>query len=220
MKNYSNLDQIIAGLRQEYHFGKLEDHEVAKDPLVQFANWFEEALESKDPLLNKMALATAAKSGQPSARVLLLKGFSAEGFLFFSPYQGRKGKEIKDNPRAEAVIYWHNLERQIRISGRILKAPRRVALNYFCLRPRAAQIGAWLADQSKPISTRQELERLYQKLEKKFEGKKQIPLPSFWGGYLLRAETYEFWQGRENRLNDRIFYKKTRGGWKIQRLQP
>lgn len=219
MKNYKNLDLLIKNLRTEYRFGKIEDGKLLPDPLRQFAEWFGEALKVKVPALNVLMLATANRKAQPSVRVVLLKGFSREGFVFYSHYNSRKGKDMKENPRAEAALYWPQMERQIRIFGRLKKTSKEESRRYFSKRPRSAQIGAWISDQSKTISSRKELDRRYLKMEKKFEGKK-IHLPPNWGGFKLVPECYEFWQGRENRLNDRFLYMRSGSRWKIARLQP
>lgn len=219
MKNYESLDSLVKDLRKEYRFGKIEDGSLAKDPLRQFTLWFEEALKAKIQVLNVLMLATASKKAKPSVRAVLLKGFGPKGFVFFSNYESRKGKDMKENPAAEALLYWPEIERQVRIAGRLKKTSREESYAYFSKRPRSAQIGAWISDQSKPVSGRAELERRGKAFEKKFEGK-EIPLPENWGGFVLVPESYEFWQGRENRLNDRFFYRKSKSGWKLERLQP
>ena len=220
MKNYQDLDKKIAGLRQEYAYGKLEDGALAKDPFTQFADWFEWALRQRVPHLNAMTLATAAAHSRPGARIILLKSFDRRGFVFYSHYDSRKAREIKSNPRAEALFYWGPLERQVRIAGRLSKIPRAESEKYFASRPRESQLAAWTSHQSRPVKNRAALDEKYREMRKKFQGKK-IPLPPFWGGYRLVPDSFEFWQGRENRLNDHFLYNRKRGRrWQIVRLQP
>ena len=219
MKNYRQLHAIIAGLKQEYSFGKLEEGQLFPDPLEQFSAWLTEAIRKRVPHLDAMTLATAAKNGKPSARVVLLKGFDRRGFVFYTNYDSRKGREIKANPRVEAVFFWSPFERQVRISGRLVKLSRAESDGYFASRPRASQIGCWASHQSAPVSSRAVMERACLEIEKKFHGKK-IPRPPFWGGYRLVPETFELWQGRSNRLNDRFLYTLKSRRWSHTRLQP
>ena len=220
MKDYRNLDKIVAGLRREYSFGKLEEGELCKNPFEQFSRWLEDAVRRRVPHLDTMALATATPKGKPSVRVVLLKGFDRRGFVFYTHYDSRKGREIKMNPRAEMVFFWGPFERQVRIAGRLAKVSALESDLYFATRPRASQIGAWASHQSRPIKSRREIERRVREIEQKFRGRK-IPRPPFWGGYCLQPEAFEFWQGRKSRLNDRFLYRSTRvADWTMTRLQP
>lgn len=209
----------MAGLRREYHWGKLEDSLRVKDPLPFFARWFDQALKQKDPNVNAMALATSSSSGVPSVRILLLKGFDRRGFCFYTHYESRKGREISKNSQGEIVFYWPSLERQVRIAGRVVKLSRAESCAYFSQRPRGAQLAAWASHQSRVAESRRILDQKYAALEKKFQGRK-IPCPLYWGGYRLIPKTYEFWQGRKNRLNDRLLFTRKSRIWTAQRLQP
>lgn len=219
MKDYRNLDKIIAGLRQEYSFGKLEAGQLAKNPFEQFSGWLAAAIRRRVPHLDTLALATASKNGKPSVRIVLLKGFDRRGFVFYTHYDSRKGREIKRNPHAEMLFFWGPLERQVRIAGRLVKVTRAESDRYFASRPRTSQIGAWASHQSRPVESRVAIERRVREMEQKFLGKK-IPRPPFWGGYCLIPEAFEFWQGRKSRLNDRFLYRRTGLHWTTTRLQP
>lgn len=211
----------LAALRQHYALESLSEEAVRPDPVAQFAFWFEEALNSQLIEPNAMTLATASPDGQPSARTVLLKGYSSEGFTFFTNYESRKGAELMANPRASLLFTWLELQRQIRIDGRIEKISTAASLEYFQSRPRESQIGAWASPQSKVIANRAELEAREAAMEAQFAGLEKLPLPPNWGGFLLRPEALEFWQGRLSRLHDRILY--TRVGvadWRIERLAP
>jgi pyridoxamine 5'-phosphate oxidase len=166
-----------------------------------------------------MTLATATPDGRPSARVVLLKGFDERGFVFYTNYEGRKSRELEANPRAALLFYWGELERQVRVEGRVSRVPDRESDAYFAGRPRGSQLGAWASEQSRPVRDRGALERRLRELEGEYEGR-EVPRPAFWGGYRVVPETMEFWQGRENRLHDRLRYRRAEGGWKIERLQP
>jgi pyridoxamine 5'-phosphate oxidase len=219
MKDALDLAKKMARLRRDYTFGKLEDRDVSADPFRQFTRWLEDALRKKVLHLDTLALATSTKSGRPSVRMLLLKGFDRRGFVFYTHYDSRKGREIQTNPHAEIVFFWGPLERQVRISGRLAKLPAAESNRYFASRPRESQIGCWASQQSRPVKSRAAIEAACVLMEAKFRGKK-IPRPPFWGGYRLVPETFEFWQGRASRLNDRIFYTKRGSRWSRTRLQP
>ncbi len=220
MKDYRNLDQKILGLRREYRWGKLEEKNLDPDPFKQFARWFEDALRAKVKSPNSMTLATASRNTIPSARTVLLKGFDSDGFVFFSNYKSLKGKELASNPNAALVFYWPELERQVCVSGKVEKVSRRESLEYFNLRPLEARIAAWVSQQSQPVKSRELLERKFRILAKKFKSS-PVPMPGSWGGFRLTPRSIEFWQGRENRLNDRLRYRRKSGsGWKIERIQP
>jgi pyridoxamine 5'-phosphate oxidase len=197
---------------------ELKKPTVDKNPVKQFAKWYKTVLKSglKEP--TAMTLATASKGGVPSARTVLLKGYDEKGFLFFTNYGSRKGRELSENPFAELLFYWMDLRKQVRISGRVEKISKEESKKYFKTRPLNSQIGAWASRQSKIIRDRKFLEEKYKEYSEKY--KEDVPLPPFWGGFRLIPERFEFWQGRENRLHDRICYLKKNGEWEIMRLAP
>ncbi len=206
-------------LRREYLRTELLETNLHPDPVEQFRRWFEEALSADLHEPNAMTIATATRDGRPSARVVLLKGFNERGFVFHTNYEGRKGRELEANPNCALAFYWGELERQVRIEGRATRVPDKESDAYFATRPRGSQLGAWASEQSRPVEDRTELERRLKELEEEYEGR-EIPRPSFWGGFRVEPERMEFWQGRENRLHDRLLYSESGGGaWKIQRLQ-
>ena len=209
----------VARLREEYTRAGLRESDVDPNPIEQFRGWFGEALAADLHEPNAMTLATATPEGRPSARVVLLKGFDERGFVFYTNYEGRKSRELEANPRAALVFYWGELERQVRVEGRASRVPDRESDAYFEVRPRGSQLGAWASEQSRPVRDRGALERRLRELEGEYGGR-EVPRPAFWGGYRVEPETMEFWQGRENRLHDRLKYRRSEGGWKIERLQP
>jgi pyridoxamine 5'-phosphate oxidase len=197
----------------------LDETSVAHDPIAQFGEWYERALAVEKPLPHAVALATATRGGRPSARMVLLKGFDARGFVFFTNYRSHKGQELARNGRATLLFYWGSLERQVRIDGRVTKVARRESDDYFATRPRGSQLSAWASPQSESIRDRGTIEQRMSELARRYPD--QVPRPAHWGGYRLTPEVIEFWQGREDRLHDRILYRRTRGGrWKIERLAP
>jgi len=233
----------ISGLRREYTLGALDRESLAPDPIAQFEQWFKEALcqrpgawlrrigvalyklwdaiLGKPPIdVNAMVLATCDAQGNPSARTVLLKEVSARGFVFYTNYESRKGQDIEQNPRGCLVFYWPELERQVCVTGTIFKLPVEESAAYFATRPRGSQIAAWASPQSRPISSRKELESRWSQFEEQFRGKR-VPLPPHWGGYVLVPEMIEFWQGRPNRLHDRFRYvKRPDGAWEILQIAP
>ena len=210
----------IAALRRNYTQESLSRTAVDPDPIVQFDRWFQEALNSELPEPNAMTLASATRDGRPSARIVLLKGFDQNGFVFYTNYGSRKGSELAENPQAALLFCWLELERQVRIEGTVERVSTEEALAYFQSRPKGSQIGAWASPQSQAIPDRAVLEKKVEDLSSKFKNDEVLPLPAFWGGYRVRPEVMEFWQGRESRLHDRIRYARTETGWGIERLAP
>ncbi len=210
----------IQNLRQDYHAASLSEKDIKADPILQFENWFNQAADTGIHEPNAMTLATATYNGRPSARIVLLKGFSNNGFEFYTNYLSRKGKEITKNPVGTLLFFWGQMERQIRIEGTIEKMSKAQSERYFHSRPKGSQVGAVASPQSQEISGREVLESKWQQLEAEYADK-EVPKPSYWGGYVLKPQLMEFWQGRSSRLHDRIVYKKTdKQNWKIVRLAP
>jgi pyridoxamine 5'-phosphate oxidase len=210
----------IAALRKEYKKLQLHETEVAQNPFEQFQQWFTDALQSEIEEPNAMTLATASSDGKPSARIVLLKSFDETGFIFFTNYESKKGKQLFGNPFAALVFFWKELERQVRIEGTIVKISAQESDIYFDSRPPGSRIGAWASPQSAVLKNREELENKVKKAEVQFKGISPSR-PSFWGGYRLKPNLFEFWQGRSNRLHDRIQYcLQQNTTWKIDRLAP
>jgi pyridoxamine 5'-phosphate oxidase len=209
----------IADLRREYARARLDEASVGSDPVAEFGRWFDEALKAQVLEPNAMTLATAGDDGAPSARVVLLKGFDERGFVFFTDYRSQKGQELERNPRAALVLYWPELERQVRITGRTATIPQAESEAYFRTRPRMSRISAWVSHQSQVIGSRKTLDDRVPELERRFPGE-EVPLPPYWGGFRVAPDTIEFWQGRESRLHDRIRYVRNGDQWRIERLSP
>jgi pyridoxamine 5'-phosphate oxidase len=211
----------IANLRRDYKKEVLNVSDTERNPIWQFKRWFEEALAADVPEPNAMTLATCGKNGRPSVRVMLLKGFDDNGFTFFTNYKSRKSREMEENPFVGLAFNWLELERQVRIEGKVEKIPFSESEAYFQSRPRGSQIGAWASPQSSVIRSRTEIEDRVAQLSKEHESVEILPCPPHWGGYLLRPDMIEFWQGRPNRLHDRIVYEKdAHGEWMKKRLAP
>lgn len=214
----NEFSQQIAQLRRDYVSRPFDESHVVADPFDQFKLWFEEAIRAEQPDVEAMTLSTMA-DGRLSARIVLLKGFDARGFVFFTNYESRKSRELAAHPLAALTFYWHTLNRQVRIEGAVEKASRQESEDYFRTRPRGSQIGAWASPQSDELTSREILEQSVADIEARF-GDGEIPCPPFWGGWRLQPVQIEFWQGRESRLHDRIVYQKENDAWQIIRLAP
>jgi pyridoxamine 5'-phosphate oxidase len=189
------------------------------DPIAQFHEWFEAARAAGVAFPETMTLATASADGAPSARMVLLKGADADGFVFFTGYESRKGQELAANPRAALVLYWQALGRQVRVEGTVERVPEAESADYWATRPRGSRLAAWTSRQSRSLSGRDELEARYAEVESEHEGR-DVPLPPHWGGFRVRPEAIEFWEHRDNRLHDRVRYTRGREGWTSERLWP
>jgi pyridoxamine 5'-phosphate oxidase len=210
----------LADLHKDYHLAGLSEKDLAHDPFRQFDLWFQEAEAARLPEPNAMVLATAARDGRPGARTVLLKGLDGRGFVFYTNYESRKGRELDGNPRATLLFPWYTLERQVIVEGPIARIPREEAEAYFHSRLRTNQLATWASAQSTLIASRAVLEQAMKAVETKYAGR-EVPLPPFWGGYRLAPESVEFWQGRRSRLHDRLRYRRDpSGGWIIERLSP
>ncbi len=208
----------IADLRQEYMLAGLSEAEAHRDPLAQFERWFKDALEAGVPLANAMTLATVSAEGAPDARIVLLKGLESGGFVFYTNYASRKGRQLAARPAACLVFLWTPLERQVRIEGVTVKVAAEDSEAYFRSRPLGSRLSAWASPQSEPVADRATLERALAEMENRYGT--EPPRPPHWGGYRLEPHAIEFWQGRENRLHDRLLYRRRNGGWTIERLAP
>lgn len=201
---------MVTGLSQE---------KAGRDPFALFGLWFDEAKRAGLFLHDAITLATCTKDGVPSARMMLLKGFDERGFVFYTNYESRKADELAENPRAAIICHWPVLERQIRVEGEVEKLSTEESTAYFRTRMRGSRLAAWASKQSAPLESPEELKRRFHELEKEY-AKGEVPLPPFWGGYRLEPNRIEFWQGRLNRLHDRVLYERTDDGWEMSRLYP
>lgn len=208
----------IAQLRKNYTFGQLSEADVPHDPLPLFQLWFDQAVKAQCPEPNSMTLATADQAGNPSARIVLLKGADQNGFTFFTNYESQKGRELAIRPQAALLFHWHELERQVRIKGLVERVSAAESDEYFHSRPAASRIGAWASPQSSAIPSREFLEEAEKRYQAEFGD--APPRPAHWGGYCLKPTEIEFWQGRPSRLHDRIHYQLDTANWKIERLAP
>jgi pyridoxamine 5'-phosphate oxidase len=197
----------------------LHERDLDPDPIRLFQRWFKEANRAGLPLPDAVALATVSADGRPSCRMMLLKGVDARGFVLYTNFQSRKGAELTRAGRAALVAHWAELERQVRVEGRVEQIPAAESDAYFASRPRGSQVGAWASPQSAVVSGREELEAAYASFEKKFKGQ-PVPRPPHWGGFCLRPDRIEFWQGRLNRMHDRLCYERAGKGWNVTRLAP
>jgi pyridoxamine 5'-phosphate oxidase len=213
------MNQDIAKLRRDYHTAPLHRMTMNPDPLREFEEWFLSAAEDPTLEANAMTLATADLQGKPSARVVLLKELDSRGFVFFTNYHSRKGRELDSNPQASLVFYWAHQHRQVRVEGRVERLEESASDAYYQSRPRGAQLGAWASQQSQPVASREELDQIWADISERFPDP-TVPRPEHWGGYRLVPERLEFWQGRPDRNHDRIEYCREERGWLRQRLMP
>ena len=211
----------IGNIRTEYTLEGLRREQLDQDPVKQFELWFQQACAADLPESNAMSLATVSPTGEPSQRMVLLKYFDRQGLVFFTNYESQKARHIEVNPKVSLLFFWIALERQVKISGTAIKISTAESLKYFATRPRGSQIGAWCSQQSTVISSRQLLEMKFEEIKRKFQDR-EIPLPSAWGGYRVIPHSFEFWQGRTNRLHDRFLYSRldAESAWYIKRLAP
>jgi pyridoxamine 5'-phosphate oxidase len=209
----------IGDLRSEYSGQPFRRSDLDPDPVTQFARWFEQAREVVQPEVNACTLATMGLDGRPSARTVLLKYFDGDGFVFFTNLESQKARQIAENPAVALLFFWQTLERQVCIRGTAERISAAEALRYFVRRPRSSQLSAWVSEQSSVITSRSVLEMKLDEMKRKFADG-DVPLPSFWGGYRVRPDEMEFWQGRASRLHDRLRYRLSAGEWVIERLAP
>jgi pyridoxamine 5'-phosphate oxidase len=215
-----NIDKKnISEIRNDYKLKQLDKSHISSDPIAQMELWLNEAIDSSLYEATAMTVSTVSGDGRPSSRILLLKGITHQGFIFFTNYKSRKGKDLTKNPYGAINFFWPELERQVRIEGKIEKVSEKESDEYFQSRPRGSQLGASVSPQSEVINEREKIERERDEMEKKYEGK-IIPRPLQWGGYILKPDYFEFWQGRQDRLHDRIAYTLNGNEWKVDRLAP
>ena len=216
--NQAGMD--VSDLRRSMAPASLDREDLDDDPVVQFERWFREACDAGYPDPNAMSLATVDEANRPSSRTVLLKYFDDRGFVFFTNFESAKAADIAKNANVALLFFWSELGRQVKIEGTATRVPNAETLKYFATRPRGSQIGAWVSAQSSVISSRSLLEAKFAELKRKFSDR-EVPLPSFWGGYRVLPVEIEFWQGRKNRLHDRFLYKRQEsGGWSVDRLAP
>lgn len=209
----------LENLRRAFRTHPLEREDLDADPVVQFHQWFTEALSADVLDANAMGVATVGPDGQPSLRMVLLKQYDAGGFVFYTNHESRKARELAGNPRVALLLYWAEISRQVRITGTASRLSTAESLRYFLSRPRDSQIGAWVSEQSRVIEGRRMLEARFAEIRSRYAAG-EVPLPTFWGGYRVAIQTMEFWQARESRLHDRFLYSRSATGWAIERLAP
>lgn len=221
MAETTNQNVSLEELREDYRLATLDESNCETNPIAQFALWFKEAKASRLKEPNAMSLATSTPAGRPSSRIVLLKEFGEAGFIFYTNYTSQKGQEIEANPNVALNFLWAELERQVRVEGSIARIPAEKSEAYFRSRPRGSRIGAWVSNQSELIENRAVLEARLAEIERRFEGSDDIPPPGYWGGFCVRPERIEFWQGRPSRLHDRILYRRNASAdWTVGRLSP
>ncbi|RXK81045.1 pyridoxamine 5'-phosphate oxidase [Filimonas effusa] len=213
------MQRAIADIRTDYSLKTLDESVIAPDAIDQFTTWWNEAIDSEIEEANVTTVATATKDGIPDARIILLKSYDKKGFVFFTNYNSVKAQELAENPKASMIFFWKELQRQVRVFGTVEKISAADNDEYFNSRPEGSRIGAWASPQSHVIADRTILDQKIEAVKAEFAGK-PIPRPEFWGGYLIKPETVEFWQGRSSRLHDRIKYTRQNNNWKIERLAP
>ena len=213
----TNFD--LAALRKDYALSSLSEADVDPDPIRQFDRWFADALTAQVLEPNAMTLATATRDGVPSARIVLLKGVDARGFVFFTDYRSRKGAELSENPLAALTFLWKEIERQVRIAGAVSRVSSAESESYYRSRPLGSRLGAWASHQSAVIPSRADLEQRLHEVTERFAAG-DVPLPAHWGGFRVVPDEIEFWQGRTNRLHDRLRYRRDESGWALERLSP
>ncbi|WP_246022648.1 pyridoxamine 5'-phosphate oxidase [Filimonas effusa] len=214
-----SIQRAIADIRTDYSLKTLDESVIAPDAIDQFTTWWNEAIDSEIEEANVTTVATATKDGIPDARIILLKSYDKKGFVFFTNYNSVKAQELAENPKASMIFFWKELQRQVRVFGTVEKISAADNDEYFNSRPEGSRIGAWASPQSHVIADRTILDQKIEAVKAEFAGK-PIPRPEFWGGYLIKPETVEFWQGRSSRLHDRIKYTRQNNNWKIERLAP
>lgn len=213
-------EQEIQDIRRDYKKQVLDETDLLDDPIALFSKWFEEAVRADVTDVNAMTLATSDRSGQPMTRIVLLKGIEHGGFVFYTNYESQKAAHIEENNRVALCFYWPELERQVNISGKARKLPVEVSEEYFKGRPYESRIGAWASHQSKPVASRAQLEAQYEDMRGEYPDSDKVPMPPFWGGYVVIPSRIEFWQGRPGRLHDRFEYKRKDDTWDLNRLSP
>lgn len=209
----------LAALRSDYALASLSEGDVDPDAVRQFERWFADAVSAQVPEPNAMTLSTATRDGVPSGRIVLLKGVDANGFVFYTDYRSRKGVELGENPLAALTFLWKEIERQVRITGSVSRVSAQESEDYFRTRPPGSRLGAWASRQSAVIASREELEAQLEEVALRFPNG-DVPLPPHWGGFRVMPDEIEFWQGRTNRLHDRLLYRRLDSGWAISRLSP
>jgi len=212
-------DETLASWRHEYTSVGLSEHQLAGDPITQFGIWLAQAQEAGIWEPNAMVVSTAGAAG-PSSRMVLLKGVTPEGFAFYTNYESRKGEDLATDDRCSLLFPWHPLERQVRIDGLAVRTDPAESDAYFARRPRGAQLGAWASHQSRVVASREVLDAAYAAVSARWPHPGAVPRPDYWGGYRVRPEQVEFWQGRSSRMHDRLRYRRTRDGWVVERLAP
>ncbi len=220
VNSYADYHPDPAAMRAAYRAHGLAENELADDPYTQFAQWFADAVHAGVVEPNAMVVSTADAEGRPSSRTVLLKGYDNRGFVFFTNYHSRKGRELAENAYASLLFPWHPIARQVIVSGPVSRVGREETVAYFRSRPHGSQLGAWASEQSAPLASREELERRYAELAARYPEHGSVPAPPFWGGFRVEAEAIEFWQGRDNRLHDRLVYVAGEEGWRVERLSP